>query len=174
MILYPKCRRRSFTVSAVQQLGFIKIGRAKVLLYLQASWSLAPAFHIFTPIWLKFDTGDLYLNTSSNCEFHESGRNENSTSLTDVIDFHIYCPVPWKWAQWKQYFTYGRDWLPHIRELHVMFLGIWELSKYRLRKAVFLLRALVKIHLHVRYTVKSLGILKVKHVCVKLTYCIME
>jgi hypothetical protein len=59
MILYPKCRRRRFTVPAVQQLSLIKLGRAKALLYLQASRNFAPTFHIFTPIWLKFDTGDL-------------------------------------------------------------------------------------------------------------------
>jgi len=38
MILYPKCRRRSFTMPAVQQLTFIEISRAKALLDLNASW----------------------------------------------------------------------------------------------------------------------------------------
>jgi hypothetical protein len=118
MILYPKCRRRSFTVPAVQQLTFIEIGRAKALLYLQMSWNYAPTFHIFTPVWLKFYTGDLYLNTSRNCEFHESGRN-NNTSLTGVMDFHIYCPFRVK---------------SHIRELHVMFLSMWELRENRPRE----------------------------------------
>jgi len=119
MILYPKCRRRRFTVPVVQQLTFIEISGAKALLYLKASWNYAPTSHVFTPIWLKFDTGDWYLNTLRNCEFHERGRNENSTSLTGVMDFHIYCPFRVKY---------------HIRELHVMFLSIWELRENRPRE----------------------------------------
>ena len=161
MILYPKCRRRRFTVPAVQQLSFItsKIGRAKALLYLQASWNFAPTFHIFTRIWLKLDAGDLYLNTANNFEFHKNGRNENNTSLTGVMDFHIYCPVRVK---------------SHIRQLHVIFWAFENCVKIASGKAILLLRALVKIRLHVRYTVKSLGISKVKHAWVKFAYCIME
>jgi len=106
-------------VPAIQQLSFIKLDRAKALLYLQASCNFSLTFQIFTPIWLKFDTGDLCLNTASNFEFRESGRNENNTSLTGVMGFHIYCPVRVK---------------SHIRELHVMFLSICELRENRLKE----------------------------------------